>query len=282
MKTITTIKDIRKEIAQAHLAGLRVGLVPTMGYLHEGHLSLIRRAKNGCDFVVVSIFVNPTQFGEGEDYDKYPRDIIRDEELCRNEKVDLVFQPSESEMYNDNCTVHVDEDDISQTLCGSFRPGHFRGVLTVVAKLFNIIQPDAAVFGQKDAQQARLIEEMVGGLNIPVEIIIAPIVRESDGLAMSSRNAYLSEDERKEALCLSQSLKVAEQLYGDGERDSETIKSKIKEVISSVAPRADVDYVDIVNYSTFKPAVTMAGEILIALAVRVGATRLIDNIILKG
>lgn len=262
---------------QAKRERRRIGLVPTMGFLHEGHLSLLRKCREACDLLVVSIFVNPTQFGPGEDLDKYPRDIERDCGLCRSESVDVVFAPSAREMYSNRPGVYVDEPSLSRILCGEHRPGHFRGVLTVVAKLFNIVQPDVAAFGQKDAQQARIIEQMVRDLNFPVEIVVCPTVREPDGLAMSSRNSYLSAEERERALCLYKSLCQARELYDAGRRDAGSIRKAMAELIA--ASGGDVDYIEIVDYNTLEPVEEIKKKTLIALAVRIGTTRLIDNII---
>lgn len=256
----------------------RIGLVPTMGFLHEGHLSLMRKARSLCDLLVVSIFVNPTQFAIGEDLDNYPRDIERDIALCESEQADVVFCPTVSEMYAEHSTVYIDERELSKGLCGGSRPGHFSGVLTVVAKLFNIIQPDVAVFGQKDAQQARVIQQMVVDLNFPVKILIEPTVRESDGLAMSSRNTYLSPDERARAVCLSKSLSLAEDLFQSGERNSESIIMQMNMLIEEHG--GNVDYVDIVDYVTLRPVARISCKALVLLAVKFGDTRLIDNVII--
>jgi len=258
--------------------GKRIGFVPTMGFLHEGHMSLVRLARAEADIVVVSIFVNPTQFGPNEDYERYPHDLARDRELCRQNGVDVIFHPSAGDMYSSGPGVFVAENDLSGRLCGAFRPGHFRGVLTVVAKLFNLVLPDAAVFGQKDAQQAILVRNMVRDLNFPVKtIIIAPIVREADGLAMSSRNSYLGPDERKRARCLSAALKTARGLYRAGESGCDALKKAMRRVIEGGKPEA-IDYIEIVAERDLKPIDKLAGNCLIALAVRIGRTRLIDNL----
>lgn len=259
--------------------GKRIGLVPTMGYLHEGHLSLVKLARQHTDVVVVSIFVNPTQFGPNEDFSRYPRDFERDRAMCETAGVDLIFNPAPEAMYPAGYSVYMEENALSKVLCGASRPGHFRGVLTVVAKLFNLILPDVAVFGQKDAQQVRLIEQMTRDLNFPIRLIRAPIIRESDGLAMSSRNKYLSPTERREALCLQQALKTARQLYREGERDTHRIVTAIKAGIEPV-PSARVDYVEIVDANTLQPVQRIATPVLVALAVHIGMTRLIDNLIL--
>jgi len=258
--------------------GKKIGFVPTMGALHEGHMSLAKLARREADAVVVSIFVNPLQFGPREDFEKYPRDMERDAELCRKSGVDVIFNPAAAEMYPGQSALFVDEGELSKQLCGKFRPGHFRGVLTVVAKLFNIVLPDAAVFGQKDAQQAILIQRMICALNFPVRMIIAPIVRERDGLAMSSRNSYLSPDERRRAVCLSLALRKARKIYRSGERDCAALKGAMREIIESGKPEA-IDYVEIVARNNLKPLDEIKGEdCLIALAVRIGKTRLIDNL----
>lgn len=276
--------------------GRTIGFVPTMGFLHEGHVSLVRLARREADVVVLSIFVNPLQFGPKEDFTRYPRDFARDTELCRQNGVDIIFNPSVQDVYPgfadspsrsamaergaslSDHTVFIDENDLSKQLCGAFRPGHFRGVLTVVGKLFNLVLPDAAVFGQKDAQQAILIRRMIHDLNFPVRMIIAPIVRESDGLAMSSRNAYLSPDERRAATCLSAALKLVRRLYRSGERDGTVLKTAMFDLISKVKSAA-LDYIEIVEEHNLKSLDKISGgNILIALAVRIGKTRLIDNL----
>lgn len=281
MDIIRTVEGMRERVSAARRKGQRIGFVPTMGYLHEGHMSLVRTARERSDVVVVSIFVNPTQFLPGEDLARYPRDFERDRGLCEREGVAVIFAPGPEGMYTAGHSVFVDEQKLAAGLCGASRPGHFRGVLTVVAKLFNIVQPDVAVFGQKDAQQARLIQRMVEDLNFPVEIVIGPIVREPDGLAMSSRNKYLSAGERQDALCLVQSLGLARDLYGRGVRDAAGIREAMAAHIARF-PSASVDYIEAVDYDTLTPVNDLRGKVLIALAVRVGKTRLIDNAILGG
>ncbi|MDP2932726.1 MAG: pantoate--beta-alanine ligase [bacterium] len=289
MEIINSPEMMRKMAVELRRQGRTIGFVPTMGFLHEGHLSLVRLARREADVVVLSIFVNPLQFGPKEDFEKYPRDFARDTELCRQNGVDIVFNPSAQDMYPgfdkgsaeaslpDN-TVFIDENYLSKQLCGKSRPGHFRGVLTVVGKLFNLVLPDAAVFGQKDAQQAILIRRMIRDLNFPVRMIMAPIIRENDGLAMSSRNAYLSPDERRAAVCLSAALKSARRLYRSRERDCKTLKSAMFDLISKVKS-ASIDYIEIVGEHNLKPLDKInGGDILIALAVRIGKTRLIDNL----
>jgi len=260
--------------------GQVVGVVPTMGFLHEGHLSLMRIARQRCDVLVISIFVNPAQFGANEDLEAYPRDFERDERLCRQAGVDLVFYPDPASMYAADASVWVDEESLSGVLCGASRPGHFRGVCTVVAKLFNIVQPDLAVFGEKDAQQLRIIERMVRDLNFPVTIVRGPIVRETDGLAMSSRNRYLSVSQRKDALCLQNALAQARVLVQEGERDVSVISEVMRSGIEAV-PDAQIDYIEFVDDDTLAPMERIEGRVVAALAVRIGATRLIDNALLE-
>ena len=269
---------------QAHSQSLKregktIGFVPTMGYLHEGHLSLIRLAKEKADVVVVSIFVNPTQFGPNEDLDNYPRDFKRDESLCKEEGVDVIFYPTPDEMYLQDHSVNIDETFLSKSLCGASRPGHFSGVVTIVAKLFNVVLPDMAVFGEKDAQQLRIIKRMVRDLNFPVEIISGPIVREPNGLAMSSRNAYLPVEARPHALCLKQALDDASNEFRLGERNVETLKQCMRAIIKNT-PSTSIDYIEIVDNETLEPLSVISGSALVALAVNVGNTRLIDNVVL--
>lgn len=277
--TVSTVAEMREISNRARSLNQSIGLVPTMGFLHDGHLSLIRAARPSCDLLVVSIFVNSTQFGPNEDFTSYPRDLSRDLELCRNDKADIVFHPSQEEMYFDDYSVFVEETRLSQGLCGSTRPGHFKGVTSVVCKLFNIVQPDFAVFGQKDAQQVTVISRMVRDLNIPVEIRTAPIVREPDGLAMSSRNTYLSPEERAQALCLSKSIRLAEELCRGGERHAATIEREMRELLRS-HPMAQIDYVEIVDAESLEPVEKVEAPTLVAIAVRIGNTRLIDNTVL--
>ncbi len=260
--------------------GKSIGFVPTMGYLHEGHLSLARTAKKHTDMVVMSIFVNPLQFGAGEDLDKYPRDLKRDEDLARVAGVDVIFYPSEKEMYPDGYATYVNVERLTDNLCGASRPGHFKGVTTVVTKLFEIVKPDIAYFGWKDAQQAIIIRKMAKDLNMDVEIKILPTIREKNGLAMSSRNAYLSENEREDALSLHRSLKKAEELIAGGERDSKKIIKAMEEMIKTI-PAARIDYISVVDTKELKNMKTISGEALIALAISIGKTRLIDNVIVK-
>jgi pantoate--beta-alanine ligase len=273
-----TIKEVRENVKAWRAEGLKVGLVPTMGYLHEGHQSLIRRAVKENDRVVVSIFVNPLQFGENEDLDTYPRDFARDSKICASEGVSMVFHPSGHEMYNEGFCTFVDMTGLTETLCGKSRPGHFRGVCTVVSKLFNIVNPDRAYFGWKDAQQVAVIKRMVMDLNIDIEIVACETVRESDGLARSSRNVYLSSNERKASTILQEALKVAEKKIASGVRRSHEIKEAMVETISSVK-EVKLDYAEIVDLKTLQPVSTIDGPTLVAAAIFIGGTRLIDNYI---
>ncbi len=276
MQIIKSIEELRPIIKGWRKEGLRVGLVPTMGYLHDGHKSLIVKAVSENDRVVVSDFVNPTQFGVGEDLASYPRDIERDAAICEAAGADLIFHPEPEEMYfADNCTF-VDMDKLTKGLCGKTRPTHFRGVCTVVSKLFHIVTPDKAYFGQKDAQQLAVIRRMVRDLNFDVQIVGCPIVREADGLAMSSRNTYLSQEERKAALILHKSLMLGKEMAEQGEREATKIKAAIIRKIET-EPLARVDYVEIVDPDTLEELERVAGEALMAMAVYIGKTRLIDN-----
>jgi pantoate--beta-alanine ligase len=282
MRIISKVKEMQKVADELRKEGKIIGVVPTMGYLHEGHLSLIRLAKEKSDVVITTIFVNPLQFAPNEDYDRYPRDFERDVKLAQSAGCDIIFHPSVEEMYPQNFLTYVEVDKLTKVLEGEFRPTHFRGVTTVVAKLFNITKPHIAVFGQKDAQQALIIKQMVRDLNFDIEIIVAPIIREPDGLAMSSRNVYLSDSERKDATVLYESLKLAEKLIENGERNSKNIILKMEELIKS-KPTAMIDYIAIVEPETLEKVETLSEgkEYLIALAVRIGSTRLIDNTIVK-
>lgn len=278
MKRVEKIAEIRSELKKYQ--GKKIALVPTMGYLHEGHLLLVKKAKEVADIVVMSIFVNPIQFGPNEDFDKYPRDIERDEKLAESVGVDYIFYPEVSEMYKDAKTT-VEVTGVSEGLCGGKRPGHFRGVATVVLKLLNIVKPDYAVFGTKDAQQVRVIEKMVDDLNVDVNIVRCEIKREESGLALSSRNKYLSAEGKIKALALSKSIDGAKKLIAEGERNPQKIKSEIEKIIKENAAEAVIDYIEIVNYETMKNVETVSGEILIAEAVYIDKVRLIDNCILK-
>ncbi len=254
-----------------------IGFVPTMGYLHEGHLSLIKRARQDCDEVVVSIFVNPTQFGAGEDYHLYPRDLSRDIKLCKQEDLDVVFVPSREEMYPDGYSTFVKvEGELSSTLEGSSRPGHFQGVCTILTKLFNIISPDFSYFGQKDYQQVLVVKRLVRDLNFNTRIVVLPTVRERDGLAVSSRNSYLNKEERCAATVLHQSLEKAKQLIMEGKRDPALVASKMRDLIEA-EPLAEIDYVAVVNPETLQRVEQIGKEVLIAVAVKIGEIRLIDN-----
>ncbi len=281
MKVFRTINELRKELNELRFQRKIISFVPSMGYLHEGHLSLVRYAKQNSDYCVVSIFVNPTQFGPNEDFNRYPRDEQRDLNFLEKEKCDFVFIPSAQDMYGENYQTYVKVKKYSEILEGEFRPTHFEGVTTVVIKLFNIVQPNFAIFGQKDAQQAFIIQKMVDDLNIPIRIDVLPIVRESDGLAMSSRNVYLNEEERKQALCLYRGIQLAEKLFSEGERLSKIIIEQVKNLINQF-PLAKIDYVEIVDKKKFeKVDFLIEGEnYYLLLAVRIGNTRLIDNTIL--
>jgi pantoate--beta-alanine ligase len=279
MKILQNINEMRAAVRAACGENRRLGFVPTMGALHDGHLSLVRAAKRQTDVVAVSIFVNPTQFGPNEDFAKYPRTFEGDCELLKNEGVDLLFAPSAEEMYPKGAVTWVTVEGLSDKLCGRSRPGHFRGVTTVVSKLFHIVEPDAAFFGQKDAVQLVLIRRMVRDLNMPVEIIGCPIVREADGLAMSSRNAYLSTEERESALALSHSLQEIKKRFEEGERDSGKLISAGIEIFRR-EPSARLDYLEIVDAETLDAVPSMTGNALVAVAAYVGTTRLIDNVML--
>lgn len=277
MQIVHTVAEVREEIKKQRSKDKTIGFVPTMGFLHEGHLSLMREARLQTDYVVVSIFVNPTQFGPNEDLASYPRDFERDASLCTSAEVDLIFAPSVEEMYPEGYSTFVDcEGEITKRLCGASRPTHFKGVTSVVSKLFNIVLPDKAFFGQKDAQQVAVIEKMVRDLNYNLEIVPCPIVREADGLAMSSRNTYLNESERREALVLSQALKLAKALIDEGERSAEVLIQNMKKKIDE-SSSATIDYISIVDAGTLDPLETLNDDFLVALAVKIGKTRLIDN-----
>ena len=280
MVVVKTIKEVRETVKQWKKEGLSVGFVPTMGYLHEGHQSLIRAAGEN-DKVVVSIFLNPMQFGPTEDLASYPRDLERDKEKCLESGADLIFAPDASEMYGDNFQSFVDMNLLTQELCGLTRPCHFRGVCTVVAKLFNIVKPDRAYFGKKDAQQLAVIKRMVADLNMDIEIIGCPIIREEDGLAKSSRNTYLSAEERQAALVVSKAVKKAEELIAAGVRDSAEIISQMYAVVDA-EPLAKTDYIKVVSLDTMQQISKIEDSALVALAVYIGKTRLIDNYFYEG
>ncbi len=275
-----TIAETRAAIAQARAQGKQIGFVPTMGYLHEGHLTLIDIARQHSDFVVVSIFVNPTQFGPTEDFAKYPRDFERDCQLCESRQADLIFAPEVTEMYSEPSLMMFQIEKLADHLCGAVRPRHFNGVVLVVSKLFNIVQPDIALFGQKDAQQLIIIKRLVQDLNFPVSIIAAPTVREPDGLAMSSRNVYLNSEQRTQSTVLYKSLQKAKALIEFGERDAKRIVSEVQKLIAT-ASEAKIDYIEIVRVSDLQPIEKLDGLVLIALAVYFGKARLIDNIVLN-
>lgn len=275
-----TIKDVRERVNAWKREGLTVGFVPTMGYLHEGHKSLMQAARANNDKVVVSVFVNPMQFGPNEDLESYPRDFEKDCALCESVGVDLIFHPEPEEMYADGFCSYVDMNGLTTELCGKSRPIHFRGVQTVVLKLFNIVKPDRAYFGQKDAQQLAVIKRMVKDLNVDTEIVGCPIVREADGLAKSSRNTYLNPDERKAALILSRSLKLGRELIENGETDAKAVIKAITDSINT-EPLAKIDYVDVVDFDTITPVDRIGKSVLVAIAVYIGKTRLIDNFIIE-
>ncbi|MCE5184270.1 MAG: Pantothenate synthetase [Synergistaceae bacterium] len=276
-----SVQETREVIGNWKKRGFSVGLVPTMGYLHPGHISLIERARKENDMVVVSIFVNPIQFGPNEDLDKYPRDMAHDREVCEKAGAELIFAPEPSEMYPSENLVFVDIKELGNGLCGAKRPGHFRGVCTVVSKLFNIVLPDRAYFGEKDAQQLAIIRRMVKDLNFGTEIVSCPIVREPDGLAMSSRNLYLSPEERKAALSLSRSLSAAKELMRKGEKDAVKIREAIVAGISA-EPLVKIDYAEIVDSADLSPVEKIEKPVLAAAAVYFGKTRLIDNFTFEG
>lgn len=281
MQIVSTVEEVRKQVKKWREEGLSVGLVPTMGYLHEGHKSLIDKAVEQNDRVVVSVFVNPIQFGPNEDLATYPRDLERDAALCENAGANLIFHPEPENMYESDFCSFIDMDGLTKGLCGKTRPTHFRGVCTVVGKLFNIVEPDRAYFGQKDAQQLAVIRRMVRDLNFNLEVIGCPIVREDDGLAKSSRNTYLSKEERKPAVILHKGLLRGEELVKAGEKNAATVKQAITEIIES-EPLAKIDYVEIVNFDNIETIETIDGSILAAVAVYIGKTRLIDNFIYES
>jgi pantoate--beta-alanine ligase len=278
MEVTGTIETVRSAVKAAKNAGKRVALVPTMGALHVGHVSLIERAVMDCDFVVVSIFVNPMQFGPGEDFEKYPRPVEADLEICEKAGVDLVFAPSPDVMYGAESFTWVTVDKLTQPLCGKSRPGHFRGVTTVCAKLFSIVLPDVAYFGQKDAQQAIVIKRMVADLNMPLEIVVCPTIREPDGLAISSRNKYLSEQQRKEAAKIYRSLTKCEQMREAGIADAKEIIDAMRKILEQI-DGGEIEYVEIVDTETLQRIDEIEGEVLAAVAVKLGPARLIDNIV---
>ncbi|MFA5527892.1 MAG: pantoate--beta-alanine ligase [Peptostreptococcales bacterium] len=279
VKVMHYIDEVREEIKEYRKQGYSIGLVPTMGYLHEGHLSLIKKAKEQNDKVVVSIFVNPTQFGPNEDLASYPRDLERDIKLCDSEGADIIFNPAVEEMYPTPSKTFVNVEEITDGLCGATRKGHFKGVASVVAKLFNIVKPDKAYFGQKDAQQLAVIKRMVKDLNMDIEIVGCMTVREEDNLAKSSRNIYLTPEQRKAATVLSKSLFEAKRRVEEGEKEVKKIKQYILDLIGQ-EPLANIEYVEIVDAENLQPLEIIDRQVLIALAVKIGKTRLIDNLTL--
>jgi len=274
------VADVRKHIAEARGADKRIGLVPTMGALHEGHLSLVRAARAECSYTVVSIFVNPAQFGPDEDFERYPRPLDADVAVCEQEGVDLVFAPPADEMCPAGSCTHVEVQGLGEVMCGEFRPGHFRGVTSVVAKLLNIVQPDVAYFGEKDAQQVAVLRRMVTDLCFPVAIRSLPTVRDADGLATSSRNAYLSPDQRGRALAISNALGEAEAMLRQGSRDADAIRQMVRERIEA-AGGIELQYVAVVDPDSLEPLAKIGGKVLVAVAAIVGKTRLIDNVLLR-
>lgn len=282
MEIITTVEEMRQIIKEAKKQGKTIGLVPTMGSLHDGHLELLRHAKSICDVAVTSIFVNPTQFGPTEDFNQYPRDFTNDCAKAKSTGIDIIFHPTAEEMYPKGYATFVNVDgSITDKLCGLSRPGHFRGVATIVSKLFNIIQPDQAFFGQKDAQQVVVIKRMVEDLNMSTTIEIVPIVRAADGLALSSRNTYLTKEERNAALVLSRSLRLAEQAVGAGQHDLTQIRQLVVNEINK-EKLASIDYVELYQFPGLEPIEQLTDKVLLALAVKIGKTRLIDNTILEA
>jgi pantoate--beta-alanine ligase len=275
-----TIEEVRAAVSTARGRGLRISLVPTMGALHAGHLSLIRTARAETGYVVVSIFVNPTQFGPHEDLDRYPRPFQQDVELCVREGVDLVFHPAPATLYPPGYQTFVEVHELQDVLCGASRPGHFRGVATVVLKLLNIVEPDWAYFGQKDAQQARIVRRMAADLNVPVEIQVLSIVREPDGLALSSRNEYLDPEQRRQATVLYRALQAVQESVAKGQRDAGALLRLLREHIGAAAG-AVLDYAAVVDFETLRPVDRLHGQVLVALAVHFGSTRLIDNVVLN-
>jgi pantoate--beta-alanine ligase len=281
MQMVTTIEEVRELVAQARAAGKRIGLVPTMGALHIGHISLIETAAQQCDFVVVSIFVNPTQFGPGEDFESYPRPLEWDLAICEQNDADVVFAPSRAEMYPRENLSWVTVVGMTENLCGRSRPNHFRGVTTVCTKLFNIVGPDVAFFGQKDAQQAAVIRRMVADLNMPLEIVVCPTERESDGLAVSSRNRYLSDEQRQEAPVIYQALEQGREMIEGGATDPTMIRERMEAVLRNAAG-LEVEYISLVDPETLEDVERVGGRVLIAAAARLGPARLIDNIMVDS
>jgi pantoate--beta-alanine ligase len=279
MRVAKKIKSVRRLIKSARRAGKKIALVPTMGALHIGHISLIKSAMKECDFVVVSIFVNPTQFGPGEDFEKYPRPLEADLEICEKAGVDVVFAPTQEQMYPSENITWVNVEKLTEALCGRSRPGHFRGVTTVCAKIFNIVAPDIAFFGQKDAQQAVVIKKMVADLNMPLKIVVCPTVREPNGLAVSSRNQYLTDRQKQDAAFIYKSLQICEKMIKAGAKDTGTIIGEMKKILNQV-PSIEIEYVSIVDAETLQDIDRVSGKVLAALAVKIASTRLIDNILI--
>jgi pantoate--beta-alanine ligase len=280
MKILHTVDEMRELVSSARREGRRIGLVPTMGFFHEGHLSLMRQAREDNDLVVVSVFINPTQFGPGEDFRTYPRDMERDARLAESAGVDVIFNPAPEDMYPEGYSTYVDVEGLSKGLCGASRPGHFRGVATVCLKLMNIAGPDRAYFGMKDYQQLRVIQRMVADLNVPVQIVPMPIFREPDGLAMSSRNTYLNPVERESSLILKKALEYAQKLIDEGVTSADELRVRVVEFVST-EPLAQIDYVEVVDPDTLACMKTLDRDAVLALAVKIGNTRLIDNTLLK-
>ncbi|MCL5773122.1 MAG: pantoate--beta-alanine ligase [Firmicutes bacterium] len=280
METIESILEMKAWSSTTKAQGKKIAFVPTMGYLHKGHLELIKKAKERCPRVVSSIFVNPKQFGPSEDYANYPRNLERDRELAEWAGTDVLFVPKAEEMYPEDYSTYVEVEELSDVLCGASREGHFKGVATVVMKLFNIVQPYEAFFGEKDAQQLIIIRKMIKDLNMDIKIISVPTIRETDGVALSSRNKYLNEEERKQAVCLYQSILRAKEMIDSGERSAEKIKAGMEKVIKE-KPLAGIDYIEIVDASKLKKLDSISGRVLVALSVKIGKARLIDNIMVE-
>jgi len=281
MEIAKTIESVRNLVKAARSQGKKIGLVPTMGALHIGHISLIEAAVKRCEFVVVSIFVNPTQFGPGEDFEKYPRPLDADLEICKKAGIDVVFAPAQEQMYGAENLTWINVEKLTEQLCGQSRPVHFRGVTTVCAKLFNIVEPDIAFFGQKDGQQAIVIKRMVADLNMPLEIAICPTIREPDGLAVSSRNKYLTPEQKKDATLIYKSLQKCRQMIDARVTDSETIIAEMRKILSH-APSIKIEYISIVDAETLQTTDLIARQVLAAVAVRIGQARLIDNILVDA
>lgn len=282
MKIFRTISSIKEEIKKLKNRGKKIGFVPTMGALHDGHVSLIKKARKETDVVVVSIFVNPRQFGQNEDYEVYPRNLKADADICRQSGVDIIFAPTVKEMYPDDYLTRVEQEKLPDRLCGLFRPGHFSGVMTVVLKLFNIVAPDIAYFGQKDYQQAVIVKKMITDFNLDIKLKVLPTVRERDGLAMSSRNIYLSAEERKEATSIFKSLLLAKKLIKeDSIFEAERVKNEIRKILMDSINNCSIDYISIVEPKTLEELKVIKLPAVVAVAVRIGKTRLIDNIIIR-